>query len=110
MQGFRVFVLVIWVILLAVTWRALAEMGGMAGGNVFLADFAHPWRAQFNTDLSLHLLLFAVWAFWREHSKRVGGACALLCVLGGLFTFLYLFASVLRSQGDVRALLLGSHA
>lgn len=109
MQGFRLFVFAIWVVLLAVTWRAVAEMG-MGGGNVFFADFSQPWRAQFNTDLSLHLLLFAVWVFWRERSKLIGLACAVLCAFGGIFTFPYLFASLLRSRGDVRVLLLGSHA
>jgi len=109
MQSFRIFLLVMWLVLLAVTWRAVAELG-MGGGMVFLSDFSQPWRAQFNTDFSLHILLFAVWVFWREHSKLVGAACAVLCALGGVFTFPYLFASVLRSQGDVRSLLLGSHA
>jgi hypothetical protein len=109
MQGFRIFVVAIWAVIFAVTWRAVAE-AGFGGGNIFFADFAEPWRAQFNTDLSLHLLLFAVWVFWRERSKAVGLTCALLCSLGGLFTFVYLFASLLRSRGDVRALLLGSHA
>ena len=33
MQGFRVFVIAIWVLLLAVSWRAVAELG-LAGGNV----------------------------------------------------------------------------
>lgn len=68
-------------VLLAVTWRAVAEMG-VAGGTVFFSDFSQPWRAQF----------------------------AALCAFGGIFTLPYLFASLLRSQGDARALLLGSHA
>ena len=25
----------------------------MGGGTVFFSDFSQPWRAQFNTDLSL---------------------------------------------------------
>lgn len=109
MQGFRVFVIAIWVVLLAVSWRAVAELG-LAGGNVFLTDFSHPWRAQFNADLSLHLLLIAVWVVWREPSKLAGIACAVLCALGGVFTFAYLFVSILRSGGDARVVLLGRHA
>lgn len=108
MQGFRVFVVIGWTVLLAVTLRAVAAMG-MGAGTVFFTDFSQPWRAQFNTDLSLHLLLFAVWVFWREHSKLVGIACAVLCAFGGIFTLLYLFVSLQRSKGDVRALVLGSH-
>jgi len=102
MRGFRLFVLAIWVILIAITWRAAAELG-LGVGDVFFSDLSHPWRAQLNADLSLHLLLFAVWAFWRD-------ACAAFCVLGGLFTFLYLLAAVYRARGDARVLLLGAHA
>jgi hypothetical protein len=109
MQGLRLFVLAVWVVLLVVTWRAAAELG-LAGGNVFVSDFSHPWRAQFNTDLSLHLLLFAVWVFWREHSKLLGLVCALLCALGGIFTFPYFLFAVYRARGDARVLLLGTHA
>jgi hypothetical protein len=109
MQGLRLFVLAIWLVLLAATWRAAAELG-LGGGNVFFSDFSHPWRAQFNTDLSLHLLLFAVWVFWREHSKLLGLVCAVLCALGGIFTFLYLVVAAYRSRGDARVLLLGAHA
>ena len=108
MQAFRLFALVVWLVLLVVTWRAVAELG-VSGGNIFFSDFAHPWRAQFDTDLSLHLVLFAVWVFWRETSKPVGLACALLCVLGGVFTFLYLSVAAWRAR-DARALLLGAHA
>ena len=109
MRGLQVFVLAIWVVLLAVTWRAATELG-LDGGNVFFSDFSHPWRAQFNTDLALHLLLFAVWAFWRERSRLLGLACAVLCSLGGIFTFLYLLVAVYRARGDTRVLLLGAHA
>ncbi len=109
MQGLRLFVLAGWVVLLAVTWRAAAELG-FAAGNVFFSDFSHPWRAQFDTDLSLHLLLFAVWVFWREHSKPLGLVCAVLCALGGLFTFPYLLVAMSRARGDARVVLLGAHA
>ena len=109
MRGFRVFVALCWIVLLAVTWRAVAELG-MGAGTVFFSDFSQPWRAQFNTDFSLHLLLFAVWVFWREHSKLVGIACAVFCAFGGIFTFAYLLVSLARSRGDVRDLLLGTHA
>ena len=109
MQGLRGFLIAIWVVLLAVSWRAVAELG-LAGGDVFLSDFSHPWRAQFNTDLLLHLLLIAVWVVWREPSKLVGAACAVLCAFGGIFTFAYLFVAILRSGGDARVLLLGRHA
>jgi hypothetical protein len=109
MRAFQVFLVAIWVALLVVTWHAIADLG-IGGGNVFVSDLSHPWRAQFNIDFLLHLLLFAVWVFWREASKLVGLVCAVLCVLGGMFTFLYLLVAVFRSRGDFRAFLLGAHA
>ena len=60
-------------------------------------------------DFLFHLLLFAVWVIWREDSKLVGLACAVLCVFGGMFTFVYLLVAAIRSRGDPRALLLGMH-
>ena len=109
MRAFQVFLVVIWVALLVVTWRAIPALG-LGGGNVFVLDLSHPWRAQFNVDFLLHLLLFAVWVFWREASKLVGLVCAVLCVFGGMFTFPYLLVLALRSRGDFRAFLLGTHA
>ena len=109
MRGLSPFLLAIWIVLVLVTWRAMAELG-LGGGNVFVSDLSHPWRAQFNIDFSLHLILLAVWVFWREQSKVLGLVCALLCALGGLFTFPYLLVAVYRARGDARMLLLGTHA
>jgi hypothetical protein len=109
MRVFQIFVLAMWVALLAITWRAVADLG-LAGGNVFVSDLSHPWRAQFNVDFLLHLILFAVWVFWRERSKPVGLVCAVLCFLGGMFTFPYLLVAAFRARGDARALLLGARA
>ena len=109
MRALQMLFVAIWVALVGVTWRAIAELG-LGGGNVFLSDLSHPWRAQFNIDFLLHLLLFAVWVVWRENSKLLGIVCAVLCVFGGMFTFPYLLVAALRSRGDFRALLLGAHA
>lgn len=109
MRGLWLFALVIWVVLLAVTWHAIAAMG-FGGGNLFFADFAHPWRAQFNTDFSFHVLFIAIWVFWRAQSKPLGLLFALLCALGGVFTFAYLAVAAYRARGDTRVLLLGAHA
>lgn len=109
MRALQVLFLVIWVVMLAISWNAVGQLG-IEGGNLFFADFAHPWRAQFNTDLTLHLLLFAIWVFWREGSKPIGILWALLCAFGGLFTFAYLLIAAYRAGGDARALLLGARA
>jgi hypothetical protein len=109
MRAFQLLVVGIWVALLLVTWRAVDGLG-LGGGTVFVSDLSHPWRAQFNVDFLLHLLLFALWVFWREQSKRIGIVCAVLCIFGGLFTFPYLLVAALHARGDFRALLLGAHA
>lgn len=108
MKAFQFLLVVLWVLMIGITWRALHLLGS-EGGMVFVTDFLHPWRAQFNTDFFLHLLLFATWVFWREKSKAVGLVCALLCMLGGMFTFLYLAIAVYLAKGDVKTLLLGAH-
>jgi len=108
MSSLKFLLALLWAALVIITWRALHELGS-DGGMVFVSDFLHPWRAQFNTDFSVHLLLLAIWVYWREQSKAVGIACALLCLLGGLFTLPYLWLAVHRARGAFRRLLLGAH-
>jgi hypothetical protein len=104
----RGYLIVAWLALVAVTAHAVMVLG-VEGGNVFLTDFAQPWRAQFNTDFMLHVLPVAAWILWREPSKPVGLLCAIGTMAGGLFTLLYLLVASFRAQGDVRQLLLGKH-
>jgi hypothetical protein len=108
MKAFKFLIVILWILIVGITWRALHELGS-EGGMVFLSDFQHPWRAQFNTDFTIHLLLFATWVFWREQSKALGLVSALLCSLGGMFTLPYLWFAVYRARGNVKALLLGVH-
>lgn len=106
---FRIMLCVAWLVLFWVTLGAVQRMGVNAAGTVFFGDFAHPWRAQFNTDFSLHLLLVAAWMIYRSRSWIVGIVCAFLAVnLGGLFTLAYILVASFRTGGDIRALLLGN--
>ena len=109
MNALRFLLVILWILIVGITWHALQELGS-DGGMVFVTDFSHPWRAQFNTDFSIHLLLFAIWVFWREKSKALGLMAALLCTLGGMFTLLYLLFATYRAQGDAKVLLLGAHS
>ncbi|AXQ27848.1 hypothetical protein D0B54_03775 [Solimonas sp. K1W22B-7] len=109
MKPLQLTAILLWLLILGITLRAVLALGS-DGGMVFLTDLAHPWRLQFNADLLIHLLLFAAWVFWREKSKRAGGICALLCLMGGLFTLPYLLFALHRAQGDVRKFLLGAQA
>jgi hypothetical protein len=100
-----------WVGLLFVSVHAANAMGLGAAGAVFVGDFAHPWRAQFNTDFSLYLLLAAAWMVYRARSPFLGLICAMFAIaLGGLFTLAYLLAATFQARGDMRRVLLGNRA
>ncbi len=109
MKALQLLLAIFWIAMLGITFYAVHALGSEAG-MVFVSDFLHPWRAQFNTDFSLHIVLFAIWVFWREKSRTTGSICALLCLMGGLFTFLYLLMAVQRAKGNVKNLMLGTHA
>ena len=109
MNALKALLLVLWILLTGMTIYAVQVLGS-DGGLVFISDFSHPWRAQFNTDFSMHLLLFILWVVWREKSKAVGLVAGLLCLMGGLFTLLYLLVAAYRAKGDPKKLLLGVHA
>ncbi|QKS00289.1 hypothetical protein F9288_12135 [Sphingomonas sp. CL5.1] len=99
-----------WVIMLWVSRHAIAAMGTSAAGAVFFGDMAHPWRAQFNVDFGLHLLLIAAWMLYRARNVATGLITALLAIMcGGAFTFAYLAWLVWTTRGDPRAILLGQH-
>jgi hypothetical protein len=99
-----------WAALLYVSIHAVSTMGAAAAGTVFVGDFAHPWRAQFGTDFSIHLLLVAAWMIWRSRSWIGGIVCAVLAVnLGALFTLPFLLIAMGRS-GSLEGALLGFRA
>jgi hypothetical protein len=108
---FRLLLALGWAVLFYVSVQAIRLMGVGAAGTVFVADFAHPWRAQFNTDFSLHLLLVAAWMVYRSRPWFVGLICGVLAInLGGVFTLAYLLAVSIRAKGDMRKVLLGWRA
>jgi hypothetical protein len=108
---FRVFLVAAWVILVAITLQALNDLGPAAAFRTFVGDYDHPWRAQFYTDFSLHLVLTAAWVLYREKTPAIGAVLAFLVLsLGALFTIPYVLAASIKANGDARAILLGRHA
>lgn len=108
LTSFRVLLCIGWAALLIVTVQAVNALGADGAGQTFFGDLSHPWRAQFNTDFGLHLLLVAAWMVWRSKSLPVGLLCGLLAIfMGGLFTLAYLLVASIRAQGDMRKVLLG---
>ncbi len=107
----RGFMIVAWLIALGTMILATGEMGFSAGVKIFLEDFGHPWRAQFNADFLAHLVLMAAWILYREPSPVGRWLCAPAAMFfGGAFSFLYVAFAATRAGGDPRKLLLGRHA
>jgi hypothetical protein len=111
MQIFRAAVAIAWLAVMWISVQAVTKMGFDAAGATFFADFAHPWRAQFNGDFGAHLLLMASWIAYRERRLAVGLPLALAAVmLGGAFSFAYIFVATFRARGSFTGLLLGDRA
>jgi hypothetical protein len=111
LASFRLLLCLGWAVLLVVSVHAVEAMGFGAAGSVFMSDFAHPWRAQFNTDFSLHLLLVAAWMIYRSRLWVVGVVCAVLAVnLGAIFTLPYILVATFHARGDLTKVLLGHRA
>lgn len=108
MTLFRLFLVLGWLSILGLTFVAVTKTGVMASGDVFIGDFAHPWRAQFNGDFALHLLLVALWIGWRERSMAGRFVFPIFAILGGgAFSLLYLLVISFRERGDLRLVVLG---
>lgn len=109
MNIFRTALGIVWLVLMVISVRAVQQLG-LDGMNIFISDFSQPWRAQFYTDFSIHLVLIVLWIIYREPNRWVGIVCAALAgMLGSVFTLAYLFIATFRSDGDFRKLLLGRH-
>lgn len=111
MTVFRVLLGLAWLGLLAVSVNAVRQLGLGAAGDVFFSDMSHPWRAQYNTDFLLHVVLVAAWMVYRSRSWIVGLICGLLAInVGGVFTLAYILVATFQAKGDMRKVLLGWRA
>ena len=110
MKLFRIFLALSWVLIIGITVYAIAKLG-FNWPAVYFGDLVtHPWRSQFNTDFLIHLFLLCSWIFWREDSKLKGAIYGFLSIfMGGMFGFAYLLFATYKANGNVAALLLGSH-
>lgn len=111
MQVFRIAVAIAWLVVMWISIEAVAAMGFAQSGETFFADFGHPWRAQFNTDFSVHLLLMASWLVYREKRVLVGILFGIAAVMfGGAFSLAYIFVATFTAKGSAKTLLLGHRA
>jgi hypothetical protein len=110
MLAFRTLLIAIWLCVAAITGWALLEMGLWAAVVTFVRDLSHPWRAQYYSDFSAHLILLAAWILYRERSRGLGLLFAFATLaLGALFNLPYILIASLRA-GDAKGLLLGPRA
>jgi hypothetical protein len=110
MTGFRILLIIGWAALGWITFQAGHQLGWDKAGDVFLGDLSHPWRAQFNIDFGIHLLLVAAWMIWSASNRVLGVVFGVLAIIGGgMFTLAYLLVRSIQTGGNMRAVLLGRH-
>ena len=108
MTAFRVFLVVLWAIIVVYTGLVMVNHGtGLLA--VFFGDMAAMgWPGQFNLDFLFMLMLSGLWVAWRHRFSSAGLLLALLAVfLGSLFLTTYLFIVSSQAKGDMKEVLLG---
>jgi hypothetical protein len=106
MHAFKAALLIGWLAMVTITAHAVAALGP-GGLGLFVSDLSHPWRAQFNIDFSVHLLLVSTWIIYREGRSVRGLLLAAPMLLGSLYLLPYLLHATYRASGQVDVLLLG---
>lgn len=96
-------------IVYVLTFRAVS-LEGLAGLSQFFSDFGYVWRAQFNGDFLMYIVLTMAWAFYREETMPARILWAFLLMFGGVFFFPYVLITAIRSRGDVAVFFMGKRA
>jgi hypothetical protein len=110
MGALRAFFLIAWLVSAYLIVVAAAELG-LGAGFIWFFDFSQPWRAMFQADFSIYLILVGAWILYREESPLVGIVCAVLATtLGRIVAMVYLFVPTYRAGGDLRTFVLGADA
>ena len=108
---FRILIIIMWCMFAALCLFVI-NTAGWDDVNLFFSDIsAGSWRAVFNVDFIIHLLLVAGWVAWKEKYSFSGVILAVFCFCGGaLFSLLYLLYLSVVNRGDLAKVLLGKHA
>ena len=111
MTLFRLVLAVVWLTVVIITVQAALSHGIGSAAEVFSADLqAVDWRSQFTADLLAQLLLIGIWVAWRHTFSPLGIFLGLSCVMGGLFTVIYVLVLSVYHRGNAQAILLGKQA
>lgn len=107
MGALRIYLSIIFVVILGYTSVTIANHG-MNLLPIFFGDMATmAWPGQFNLDFLFMLTLSGLWVAWRHQFTPGGLALGLLALFGGaMFLSTYLLILTSRDR-DVRRLLLG---
>ncbi|MXW03389.1 MAG: hypothetical protein F4X59_14885 [Holophagales bacterium] len=108
MNLFRLFLGVVFGVIVVYTVFVAMEHGlGLLG--IFFGDIAAmTWNGQFNLDFLGFLTLSALWVAWRNGFSPGGLLLAVVALSFGVpFLTLYLFILSQQTNGDVKRMLLG---
>jgi len=102
---------VMWCIFAALCLYVVGTVG-WSGASLFFSDiYAGTWRAIYNVDFIIHILLVAGWVAWKEEFSFLGVLTAFFCICGGaLFTLWYLFYLSVVNKGDFAKILVGKRS
>lgn len=108
MAAFRIFLVVIFLIIAGYTGVVVSNYG-MGLLPIFFGDMAKlEWPGQFNLDFMCMLSLSGLWISWRHQFSAIGIILGIIAFFGGaLFLSAYLFVESFRVRGDMKALMLG---
>jgi hypothetical protein len=108
MTGFRLYLILAWTGLIALTAFVIGR-DGLDLFPVFFGDIAAGhWPGQFNADFLSLLALSALWTGWRNGWTPTGWVLAVMVfLLGGAFLMAYLLILLHLEKGDLRRVLLG---
>jgi len=108
---FRVFLATLCVALSAYTAVVVSNYG-MGLLPIFFGDMlAMTWPGQFNLDFMFMLAFSALWVSWRHQFSVAGFALGFFAFIGGAsFLTVYLFILSYQAEGNMKKILLGSHA
>jgi hypothetical protein len=108
LNAFRGILIFAWSVLAAYSAVVIAD-NGLAFLPTFFADVAAMgWPGRFDLDLACFVALSALWTAWRDDFSATALALAALALVGGAgFLLAYLIVLSLRTDGDLRRMLLG---
>ena len=111
MTAFRAWLVLILAVVGVYTVVVVAEHGPNLFAD-FFGDMAKlGWPGQFNLDFMFMLSLSGLWVAWRNGWSGSGIALGIAAfLLGAPFLSAYLLVLLARTQGDLRAVLLGAQS